>query len=253
MVTQKQSFEIGTEEWLAQTGGRLTIAQALVLSGQGLAQAGRERFNRRRPTTTESSSQAARMAVARAELAEVLKTQRARVVERQGQPLLNHACRTYVLGAALVSDEVFRRVNLTAAAVAALTHDDGLVHPSTPGNCFTADSAVEANMMMVQLSASSEASNDAQAAVISHFQPKLPTGAGADAQLVALGASADVMGFGLARIDSGILTSVWHEWPDLDFLADVRRLLKGERTRAPRTRPGVLSLSGMPSLLRPAR
>jgi len=107
--------------------------------------------------------------------------------------------------------------------------------------------------MMVRLSASGQSADIAQAAVVAHFQPKLPREAGADAQLVALGASADVMGFGLKRIDSGILAELWQEWPDLDFLSDVRRLLKGERTRAPRTRPGVLSFSGMPSLLRSAR
>jgi len=253
MVEDSRSFEIGTVEWLTQTGGRLTIPQALALSAQGLAQAGRERFRRKRPTRAESAGQASRMELARDELTAVLKTQRKRVVDRQGLPLLNHGCRTFVLGAALLSDDEIRRVDLTAAAVAALAHDDGLVHPSTPGNCFTADSAVEASEMMAQLGGTSEASNVAQAAVISHFQPRLPSGAGADAQLVALGASADVMGFGLARIDSGLLNSVWQEWPDLDFLADVRRLLKGERTRAPRTRPGVLSLSGMPSLLRSAR
>jgi hypothetical protein len=253
MVDNRESFEIGTVEWLTQTGGRLSIPQALVLSAQGLAQAGGDRFRRRRPSLTESAGQSARVSTARKQLVAVLSTQRKRVLDRQGEPLLNHACRTFVLGAALLSDEQFGRVDFTAAAVAALTHDDGLVHPSTPGNCFTADSAVEANTMMVQLGASSEDAYSARAAVISHFQPKLPREAGADAQLVALGASADVMGFGLARIDSGILADVWQEWPDLDFLSDVRRLLKGERSRAPRTRPGVLSFSGMPSLLRSAR
>lgn len=253
MVDERESFEIGTVEWLTQTGGRLRIPQALVLSAQGLAQAGGDRLRRRRPSPTESAAQAARIATARKQLADVLTSQRERVIERQGKPLLNHACRTFVFGAALLPEDQFRRVDFTAAAVAALAHDDGLVHPSTPGNCFTADSAVEADTMMVRLGASRESAEVSQAAVVSHFQPKLPHGAGVDAQLVALGASADVMGFGLARIDSGILTEVWQEWPDLDFLREVRRLLKGERTRAPRTRPGVLSFSGMPSLLRSAR
>jgi hypothetical protein len=253
MVDDRESFEIGTVEWLTQTGGRLTIPQAIVISTQGLAQAGGDRFRRKRPSPVESAGQSARISIARKELAAVLSTQRERVEHRQGKPLLNHACRTFVFGAALVSEDQFGRVNLTAAAVAALTHDDGLVHPSTPGNCFTADSAIEATTMMVRIGASSEDADVARAAVISHFQPKLPRGAGPDAQLVALGASADVMGFGLARIDSGILTEVWQEWPDLDFLSEVRRLLKGERTRAPRTRPGVLSFSGMPSLLRSAQ
>lgn len=248
-----KSSEIGTMKWLTETGGQLTIPQALVLSAQGLAQAGGDRLRRQRPSQAESSAQSTRASTARRELATVLASQGERVIERQGQPLLNHACRTFVLGAALLTDDQFRRVDFTAAVVAALAHDDGLVHPSTPGDCFTADSAVEANTMMVRMGASSEASYVAQAAVVSHFQPRLPRGAGADAQLVALGASADVMGFGLARIDSGLLAEMWQEWPDLYFLSDVRRLLKGERTRAPRTRPGVLSFSGMPSLLRSAR
>ena len=253
MVTASRAFEIGTEAWLDQTGGRLTIPQALALSTQGFAQSARDRVSRSRPDQGGSSRQAARMAVARKELAVVLESQRDRVVERQGQALLNHACRTYVLGAALLSDELFRHVNHTATAVAALVHDDGLLHPSTPGNCFTSDSAVEVNAMVDRLGAPSETVDVARAAVIAHFQPKLPTQAGADAQLVALGASADVMGFGLKRLDVGLTREVWQEWPDLDFLARVKELLKGERVRAPRTRPGVLARSGTPYLLRSSR
>lgn len=246
-------FEIGTEEWLVQTGGRLTFSQALALSTQGFAQSARERLSRSRPDPDESTRQAARMAVARKELAVVLDSQRDRVLERQGHALLNHACRTYVLGAALLSDDLFRRVDHTAAAVAALTHDDGLVHPSTPGSCFTADSAVEANAMMLRMGASTSSADLARAAVISHFQPRLPTQASADAQLIARGASADVMGFGLKRLDPGLTHEVWHEWPDLNLLVEVKELLKGERARAPRTRPGVLARSGMPYLLRSGR
>ena len=253
VVKHEQSFEVGTEEWLAQTGGRLTYRQALVLSGQGLAQSARERFNRRQPSPAESFGQVARIAAARDELAAVLATQRARVIERQGHSLVNHACRTFVLGAALLTDDVFARVNLTTAAVAALTHDDGLLHPSTPGNCFTADSAIEADAMMAQLGQSGGPTQVARAAVISHFQPRLPERAGPEARMVALGASADVMGFGLGRLDPGLLEAVWNEWPDLGLLSEVKSLLLRERTRAPRTRPGVLSYSGMPYLLRRGR
>ena len=90
MVTASRAFEIGTEAWLDQTGGRLTIPQALALSTQGFAQSARDRVSRSRPDQGGSSRQAARMAVARKELAVVLESQRDRVVERQGQALLNH-------------------------------------------------------------------------------------------------------------------------------------------------------------------
>jgi len=253
MGKQIHKLEIGTEEWLAQTGGRLTLPQALALSAQGFAQSARESVSRHRLDRDETSRQAARVAVARKELAVVLDTLRDRVVERQGHALLNHACRTYVLGAALLSDEDFRRVNLTAAAVASLAHDDGLIQPSPGDNCFTADSAVEAGVMSDRMKASQSSADVARAAVISHFQPRLPTRASADAQLVALGASADVMGFGLKKVDTGLTREIWQEWPDVNFLARVKELLKGERTRAPRTRPGVLARSGMPYLLRSSR
>jgi hypothetical protein len=253
MGNENRTREIGTEEWLARTGGRLTIPQALALSAQGFAQSTRERVSRSRLDPGESSRQVARVAAVRKELASVLNTQHDRVVERQGQALLHHACRTSVLGAALLSDDLFRRVDHTAAVVAAIAHDDGLVNPSTPGNCFTADSAVEVNAMMVELGAPAGLADVARAAVIAHFQPKLPAQAGADAQMIALGASADVMGFGLRRLDPGLTREIWQEWPDLDFLARVKTLLKQERVRAPRTRPGVLAASGMPYLLRSGR
>jgi len=253
MGKENALVEVGTEEWLAQTDGRLTFSQALALSMQGFAQSAREGLSRSRPDREEASRQAVRMAVARNELTSVLDSLRDRIVERQGHALLNHACRTYVLGAALLSDELFRRVDYTAAAVAALAHDDGLVHPSPTGHCFTADSAVEVDVMIAQMGAAPGSAGVARAAVISHFQPRLPSQAGADAHLIALGASADVMGFGLKRLDPGLTHEVWQEWPDVNFLAQVKELLKGERTRAPRTRPGVLARSGMPYLLRPGR
>jgi hypothetical protein len=71
--------------------------------------------------------------------------------------------------------------------------------------------------------------------------------------MIALGASADVMGIGLKKIDPELLRDIWVEWPDLGFIQEVRVLLKGERTRAPRTRPGVLAISGMPYLLRSSK
>lgn len=245
--------EIGTEEWLIQTGGRLTFRQAISLSTQGSLQIFRDRLTRVTVEPIEAKSQAARVNVARRELALVLNTHRNRVLSRQGQALLHHACRTYLLGAALLSDEVFRTVNYEVAAVAALAHDDGMVNPSKPGQCFTADSASEVNEMMLQLGSSASSAKEARAAVISHFQPTLPMDAGPTAQMVAVGASADVMGVGLKSISPSLLAEVWQEWPDSGFIPAVRVLLKGEISRAPLTRPGVLALSGMPYLLRPGK
>jgi hypothetical protein len=153
----------------------------------------------------------------------------------------------------LVPDEAFSRLNHTVAAVAALAHDDGLIHPSKLGDCFTGDSATEAKIMLNQLGASNASVELARAAVISHFQPNLPNNSGVEAEMIALGASADVMGIGLKKIDSALQREIWDEWPDLGFISQVRVLLKGERSRAPRTRPGVLALSGMPYLLRSSR
>jgi hypothetical protein len=250
MSQTNRHLEIGTEEWLNQTGGRLTILQAISISAQGSAQVFSGRLSRSRIEPLEANNQASRVKIARDALASVLETHRERILERQGEALLNHACRTYLLGAALVPDDVFKSVNQAAAAVAALAHDDGLANPSQSGNCFTVDSAKEVDELM---GASNSSADAARAAVISHFQPKLPMNAGADAKLVAAGASADVMGFGLKRISPSLLTELWQEWPDLEFISDVRVLLKGERTRAPRTRPGVLALTGMPYLTRSGR
>lgn len=253
MSEKSRRLEVGTEEWLHQTGGRLTLREAVEVSAQGLSQAVRERLRRSRPDPGESAGQVARVAKARNELESVLGTQRERILQRQGQALLHHACRTFLLGAALLDDEGFSRIDCQAAAIAALAHDDGLVHPSARGQCFTVDSAAEVTRMMGREGESSEVVAVARAAVVSHFQPILPSRAGAEAQLIALGASADVMGFGLRRLDPGLLQDVWLEWPDLVFLVEVKSLLKGERRRAPRTRAGVLAISGMPYLLRSGR
>ena len=245
--------EIGTEEWLIQTGGRLTFRQAISLSTQGSLQVVRDRLTRFTVSPNDAKSQAARVNVARSELASVLNTQRDRVLTRQGEALLHHACRTYLLGAALLSDEVFRTVNYEVAAVASLAHDDGMVNPAKPGQCFTAASASEVSEMMLQLGASASSAREGRAAVISHFQPILPKDAGPTAQMVAAGASADVMGVGLKGLSPSLLAEIWQEWPDSGFIPAVRGLLKGEISRAPLTRPGVLALSGMPYLLRPGK
>ena len=254
MTKAKQRLEIGTEPWLEVTGGRLTAVQALSLATAGFGQTLRDMFSIRKPLSIEESKrQSERVSIARKEFAKALETQRERVLERQGAAVLNHTVRTYLLGAALVSDENFSRVDHAVAAIAALSHDDGLIHPSKPGDCFTGDSATEAQIMLEQLGASITSVKLAREAVISHFQPKLPASMGVEANMVALGASADVMGIGLKRIDRELLRDIWVEWPDLGFIQEVRVLLKGERTRAPRTRPGVLALSGMPYLLRSSK
>ena len=251
MGTSGSHLTVGTEQWLRVTGGRLTLFQALGISAQGFAQTISSRVSgRSRLSDAEASNQFARVSAARKELSLVLSSLQKHVLDRQGQGVLNHACRTYLLGAALVPDEIFNRLDHTAAAVAALAHDDGLLHPSTPGNCFTADSAIEANNMIASLGLPESSSVQARAAVISHFQPKLPVNSGAEAQLVALGASADVMGIGLRRIYPQLLREIWQEWPDLSFLSEIKKLFKGEVSRAPRTRAGILALSGMPYLLR---
>lgn len=251
MGTRGSHLTIGTEQWLRATGGKLTLFQALGLSAQGFAQTIRARVTgRSRLSDSEASNQFARVSAARKELSLVLSSLQNHVLDRQGQEVLNHACRTYLLGAALMPDEVFHRLDHTAAAAAALAHDDGLLHPSTPGNCFTADSAIEANHMIASLGLPESSSVQARAAVISHFQPKLPVHSGAEAKLVALGASADVMGIGLRKIHPQLIREIWQEWPDLGFLSDMKKLLKKEISRAPRTRAGILALSGMPYLLR---
>jgi hypothetical protein len=251
MDNPRSILDVGSELWLVETGGRLTFTQAVILATQGFSQTLRETFSTpKRIGQEESKRQFDRVGIAREEFLKVLETQRDRVLERQGESLLNHTARTYLLGAALLTDEAFGRVDHTVACVAALAHDDGLLHPSTPGNCFTGDSADEANIMLGTFGASRASIDTTRSAVISHFQPKLPAKAGAEAQLVALGASADVMGIGLKLIDRAILREVWEEWPDLGFIPAVRTLLKGERTRAPLTRPGALAISGMPYLLR---
>lgn len=254
MENHSSKLQVGTEPWLTETGGRLTISQAIGLAMQGFSQTLSEFFTSPNGITQEEAKrQLERVTIAREEFLRVVKTQRDRVLDRQGEALLNHTARTYLFGAALVSDEAFGRVDHSVAAIATLAHDDGLLHPSTPGGCFTGDSANEAKIMLGNIGASIASIDLARAAVISHFQPKLPAKAGAEAQMIALGASADVMGIGLKHIDRAILREVWGEWPDLGFIPEVRALLKGERTRAPLTRPGVLAISGMPYLLRSSK
>ena len=219
MTKAKRRLEIGTEPWLEVTGGRLTAVQALGLATAGFGQTLRDMFIIRKPLSIEESKrQSERVSIARKEVAKVLETHRERVLDRQGEAVMNHTARTYLFGAALVSDEIFSRIDHTIASVASTSS--------------------------VKL---------ARAAVISHFQPNLPSQSGAEAQMIALGASADVMGIGLKKIDPELLRDIWVEWPDLGFIQEVRVLLKGERTRAPRTRPGVLAISGMPYLLRSSK
>jgi hypothetical protein len=71
--------------------------------------------------------------------------------------------------------------------------------------------------------------------------------------MIAVGASADVMGVGLRNLSTSLHADLWQEWPDLGFIPEVKGLLKGERARAPFTRPGVLAISGMPYLLRSSK
>ncbi len=174
MGTSGSDLEIGTDQWLVRTGGRLTLMQALKIAAQGFHQTMQSRLSRKsQHGESQASEQLGRVNKARDHLTPVLQVLRDRVIDRQGQAMLNHSCRTYLLGAALLSDEEFRRIDFTLAAVAALAHDDGLVNPSTHGNCFTADSASEANFLLEKLGMPEKSFEPARAAVIAHFQPVL--------------------------------------------------------------------------------
>jgi hypothetical protein len=116
--------EIGTEEWLAATAGRLTPGQATALAAAGFAQLARERVSRSRGGTPRASEQAGRLDVARRELDGVLVTERQHVVDRQGETLLHHGCRTYLLGVLLVP------ATILGIAALALTAEQSLLRSS---------------------------------------------------------------------------------------------------------------------------
>lgn len=168
-----------------------------------------------------------------------------------GPALYNHSCRSYVIGALLIDATAYAFLDQEVAVAAALTHDAGLVQPNNDDRCFTVASAAITRKSMEHRLVASDRVSTAQDAVVAHFQPKPPFGARAETQLLSLGTSADIMGFGLDVIAPTIKDALWATWPDLDISQRFRALLRKERGRAPRSRAAVLSRTGMTLLMRP--
>lgn len=243
---------IGTTAWLDQTGGRLTLAQSITLSGQAMVQLTRSKLRLSRQGALAASEQEARMHAACQALDRAQESGDFEPVQASlGSALYNHSCRSYVLGALLLDAAAYAALDEEVAVAAALTHDAGLVQPNNDDRCFTVASMAITRTSMEQRLGASDRMSTAQDAVVAHFQPRPPFGSGSETRLLALGASADIMGFGLNVIAPSIKSDLWAKWPDLDISQRFTALLRKERARAPRTRAAVLSRTGMTLLMRP--
>ena len=243
---------MGTTAWLDETGGRLTLAQSITLSGQAMIQLTRSKLRLSRQAALAASEQEERLHAACQVLARAQESgDFAPVQASLGSALYNHSCRSYVLGALLIDATAYASLDQEVAVAAALTHDAGLVQPNNDDRCFTVASAAITRKSMEQRLVVSDRVSAAQDAVVAHFQPKPPSGARSETRLLALGASADIMGFGLNVIAPSIKDDLWAKWPDLDISERFTALLRKERGRAPRSRAAVLSRTGMTLVMRP--
>ena len=222
--------------------------------GTGLAMVPltRSKLRLSRQTAPAASEQEERLHAACEVLARVQESNDFAPVQASlGPALYNHSCRSYVLGALLIDATAYASLDQEVAVAAALTHDAGLMQPNNDDRCFTVASAAITRKSMEQRLVASDRVSTAQDAVVAHFQPKPPSGARAETQLLALGTSADIMGFGLNVIAPSIKDDLWATWPDLDISQRFTALLRKERGRAPRSRAAVLSRTGMTLLMRP--
>jgi len=222
---------IGTSAWLEETGGRLTLAQSISLSGQAMVQLARSKLRLSRQAALAASEQDERLHAA---CQVIVRAQEsgdfAPVQASLGSTLYNHSCRSFVLGALLLDASAYASLDQDVAVVAALTHDAGLVRPNNDDRCFTVASTAITRRLMEQRLVASDRVSTAQDAVVAHFQPKLPSGARAETQLLALGASARIMGFGLSVIAPSIKDELWGTWPDLDI---AQRFMSSSTTFGP--------------------
>ena len=236
---------LGTQPWVARTGGQLTpadrralfprMARAHAVNAVGrLTMLARLNSGRRVEIPRDALRQPSSVLTVAAE----------REAIRQLAPaLLNHSYRTYLFGVAVGSLEGVD-VDREVLFAAALLHDTGLRHPVV-GVDFTAASAAHALRVAEEVGLSTAATQVMRSAITLHHSPDVTLGVdGPVAYLLSAGAALDVMGMRCWKVPPVLLDEVVARYPRLGFKGEFTDAFAAESAAVPDGRAHLLRRYG---------
>lgn len=166
------------------------------------------------------------------------------VCEEQGPQLQGHGLRTWLLGSLLAA-----RADVTVDAdellVAAVAHDVGLAHP-VPGEDFTlrsGDAAVAA-FAAAGRPLDGAAETRVRDAVVAHTTPGVRAATSPLGWVLQTGATADLLGLGLADLPATVVDQVYAQIPQDGMRTAITRAVAAESAAVPAGRFALLRMTG---------
>lgn len=235
---------IGTQAWCEATNGHLTAAEKVVLAGMLVRAQARQLGDRLRSFTPGWRRRLAEMDLARVPAPDTRAIRDAETLARDvyGEPLRLHCYRTYWWAALLAQFDALR-FDAELLLVAALLHDLGLAPRaiSDVGNCcFATNGARQAAAFAHEAGWDARRKHRLYEAISLHLNPVVDARLhGAEAKLIADGATFDVIGSGRRRIPDEARLAVHSRFPRAGFRDEIVGTI--ERRHAPGTRPAFLA------------
>ena len=236
---------VGTQPWVARTGGALTsadrrallpsLARAHAVNAVGrLTMLGRVNSGRRVQVGPHELRQPSSVLTIAAEQ---------EAIRLLTPALLNHSYRTYVFGVSIGSLEGVE-VDREVLFAAALLHDTGL-RPPVAGVDFTRASAANALRVAEAVGLSTAATQDMRDAITLHHSPDVTLSVdGPVAYLLSAGAALDVMGMRSWKVPPGVLEDTVARYPRLGFKREFTAAFAAEAVAVPRGRADLLRRYG---------
>ena len=235
---------LGTLEWVAATGGRLTTAEVRQLL-RPLAAAHAANVVGRLAMVVRLN--AGRHADIDVDGLQPPTSPLTALAEREARSrlsptLLNHSYRTYAFGVALgaLADIDVDHELLFAAA---MLHDVGLGR-SVQGVDFTLASAAVARDVAKTVGLSAAATETIRSAITLHYSPGVSLAHGPVAYLLSAGAGVDVAGLRSWALPPQVLADVVAKRPRLGFKREFRAAFRAEAAAVPRGRARLLRRYG---------
>ena len=236
---------VGTQAWVAQTGGNLSPPERRALIRPLLGAQARIIGGRAASALHLGSGRRAVVPPSALRLPRSVLTETAEVEahRRLSPALLQHSYRTYLFGSAVGHLEHVD-VDRELLFAAALLHDTGL-RPTVPGVDFTLSSAKLALEVAERVGLSTAATQVVRDAITLHHSPdvNLQTD-GSVAYLLSAGAALDVVGMRSWSLPTGLLDQVVSEHPRLAFKREFASAVTAEAKAVPHGRMDLLRRRG---------
>lgn len=239
------TMRVGSQPWVAHTGGQLTPAQRRRLLPPLVRAQAVNVFGRLTMLAHANSGRRAEVPFdglrqPRSDL--TICAERAATL-LLSPALLNHSHRTYLFGAAVGCVEGVQ-VDREVLFAAAMLHDTGL-RPPVAGVDFTRASAAHALRIAEAVGLSTAATEVMRNAITLHHSPDVTLrGDGAVAYLLSAGAALDVVGLRSWKVPPDLLAQAVAQYPRLGFKREFSAAFAAEAAAVPNGRARLLRRYG---------